>query len=156
MAETACPKNLLPCTTGAGRGRGKAFVDLQMDVALGRCSPRSVWGSGGGSATSRRDGANKADVEPAALVAWRIDNSGEQAGTTVFAHPSRRSTLARFGRALGHLKLIRRMPMHDWHCANGADAFGATLLDRVYANGALRKPPVGRACYGVSCATTGS
>ena len=188
-------------------GRGKAFVDLQMDVTLSDI------------ALARREGFEAVELlkrytttgmgtdqgktsNLAALTAMAAARglAPQQAGTTVFRPPFTPvniGTLA--GRALGqHYKPIRRTPLHDWHQRHGARLIevglwmrpwfyraagpdagtayiaemttvrgaaglmdistlgkieitgpdGATLLDRVYANG-FAKLPVGRARYGV-------
>ena len=188
-------------------GRGKAFVDLQMDVALSDIGLARREGfeavellkryTTTGMGTDQGKTSNLAALT--AMAAGR-GIAPAQAGTTVFRPPFTPVNLGTLaGRALGrHYKPIRRTPMHDWHQANGAAMIevglwmrpwfyrdagpdagaayvaemrtvrgaaglidistlgkieicgpdGATLLDRVYANG-FAKLPVGRARYGV-------
>ena len=188
-------------------GRGKAFVDLQMDVALSDIALARREGFEAVELLKRYTttgmGTDQGKTSNLAALRAMSDRRGiapAEAGTTVFRPPFTPvniGTLA--GRALGqHYKPIRRSPMHDWHLANGAEMIevglwmrpwfyraagadagaayiaemktvrqaaglmdistlgkieitgpdGATLLDRVYANG-FAKLPVGRARYGV-------
>lgn len=208
MAETDMPEEpatLAPPVQVAGRG--KAFVDLQMDVALTDVALAQREGFEAVELLKRytttgmgTDQGKTSNLAALVAMADRRAIAAEQAGTTVFRPPFTPVNLGTLaGRALGkQLKPIRRTPMHDWHFANGAEMIevgpwmrpwffyaagpdagaayvaemrmvrgaaglmdistlgkieicgpdGATLLDRVYANG-FAKLPVGRARYGV-------
>lgn len=188
-------------------GRGKAFVDLQMDVALSDITLAQREGFEAVELLKRytttgmgTDQGKTSNLAALAAMADRRKIAPADAGTTVFRPPFTPVNLGTLaGRALGlHYKPVRRTPMHDWHGESGAEMIevglwmrpwfyrdagpdagaayvaemktvrgaaglmdistlgkieitgpdGATLLDRVYANG-FAKLPVGRARYGV-------
>ncbi|MER9631360.1 sarcosine oxidase subunit alpha family protein [Mesorhizobium sp. M0296] len=111
-------------------GRGKAFVDFQMDVTTGdiELAHREGYESVEhlkryttlGMGTDQGKTSNFAAL--AAMAALRKATIPET-GATTFRPPYTPVAIgALAGRAIGHhFKPIRRTPMHDWHMANGAE-----------------------------------
>ncbi|ESW94166.1 sarcosine oxidase subunit alpha family protein [Mesorhizobium sp. C280B] len=122
-------------------GRGKAFVDFQMDVTTGdiELAHREGYESVEhlkryttlGMGTDQGKTSNFAAL--AAMAALRKATIPET-GATTFRPPYTPVAIgALAGRAIGHhFKPIRRTPMHDWHMANGAKMLEVGLWMRPY------------------------
>ncbi|SJM29280.1 sarcosine oxidase subunit alpha family protein [Mesorhizobium delmotii] len=122
-------------------GRGKAFVDFQMDVTTGdiELAHREGYESVEhlkryttlGMGTDQGKTSNFAAL--AAMAALRNATIPET-GATTFRPPYTPVAIgALAGRAIGHhFKPIRRTPMHDWHMANGAEMLEVGLWMRPY------------------------
>ncbi|MER8974912.1 MULTISPECIES: sarcosine oxidase subunit alpha family protein [unclassified Mesorhizobium] len=122
-------------------GRGKAFVDFQMDVTTGdiELAHREGYESVEhlkryttlGMGTDQGKTSNFAAL--AAMAALRKATIPET-GATTFRPPYTPVAIgALAGRAIGHhFKPIRRTPMHDWHMANGAEMLEVGLWMRPY------------------------
>ncbi|TPK93078.1 MULTISPECIES: sarcosine oxidase subunit alpha family protein [unclassified Mesorhizobium] len=122
-------------------GRGKAFVDFQMDVTTKdiELAHREGYESVEhlkryttlGMGTDQGKTGNFAALS--AMAALRQETI-PQTGTTTFRPPYAPVAIgALAGRAVGHhFKPIRRTPMHDWHVANGADMLEVGLWMRPY------------------------
>ncbi|MER9246770.1 sarcosine oxidase subunit alpha family protein [Mesorhizobium sp. M0590] len=122
-------------------GRGKAFVDFQMDVTTGdiELAHREGYESVEhlkryttlGMGTDQGKTSNFTAL--AAMAALRKATIPET-GATTFRPPYTPVAIgALAGRAIGHhFKPIRRTPMHDWHMANGAEMLEVGLWMRPY------------------------
>ncbi|TIM28008.1 MAG: sarcosine oxidase subunit alpha family protein, partial [Mesorhizobium sp.] len=122
-------------------GRGKAFVDFQMDVTTGdiELAYREGYQSVEhlkryttlGMGTDQGKTSNFAAL--AAMAALRNATIPET-GATTFRPPYTPVAIgALAGRAIGHhFKPIRRTPMHDWHMASGAEVLEVGLWMRPY------------------------
>jgi heterotetrameric sarcosine oxidase alpha subunit len=122
-----------------GRGRGKAFVDLQDDVTEGdvalahREGYRSVEHlkryTTLGMGTDQGKTANLAGL---ALLAGLRGDEIATVGTTTFRPPFVPVSLGAIaGREIGaHFKPVRRTPMRDWHAKAGAEWIDAALWVR--------------------------
>ncbi|TPL09521.1 sarcosine oxidase subunit alpha family protein [Mesorhizobium sp. B2-4-14] len=122
-------------------GRGKAFVDFQMDVtskdielayregyeSVEHLKRYTTLGMG----TDQGKTSNFAALS--AMAALR-QATIPQTGTTTFRPPYAPIAIgALAGRAVGHhFKPFRRTPMHDWHVANGAEMLEVGLWMRPY------------------------
>ncbi|RUU60273.1 sarcosine oxidase subunit alpha family protein, partial [Mesorhizobium sp. M2C.T.Ca.TU.009.01.2.1] len=121
--------------------RGKAFVDIQMDVTTGDIALAHREGYQSvehlkryttlGMGTDQGKTSNFAALS--AMAALR-DATIPETGTTTFRPPYTPVAIgALAGRAVGHhFKPTRRTPMHDWHVANGADMLEVGLWVRPY------------------------
>jgi heterotetrameric sarcosine oxidase alpha subunit len=119
-----------PLRDPAPAGRGKAFVDLQMDVTAAdiELAHREGYESVEhlkryttlGMGTDQGKTSNFAAL--AAMAALR-NATIPDTGTTTFRPPYTPIAIGAFaGRATGHhFKPFRRTPMHGWHMANGAE-----------------------------------
>jgi methylglutamate dehydrogenase subunit C len=115
-------------------GRGKAFVDLQMDVTTGDVALAHREGYESvehlkryttlGMGTDQGKTSNFAAFSAMAVLRQAAI---PDIGTTTFRPPYTPITIgALAGRATGrHFRPIRRTPMHDWHIANGAEMLEA-------------------------------
>ncbi|WP_318012834.1 sarcosine oxidase subunit alpha family protein [Mesorhizobium sp. CA13] len=122
-------------------GRGKAFVDLQMDVTTKdiELAHREGYESVEhlkryttlGMGTDQGKTSNFAALS--AMAALRRATI-QQTGTTTFRPPYAAVAIgALAGRAVGdHFKPVRRTPMHDWHLANDAEMLEVGLWMRPY------------------------
>ncbi|UCI09691.1 sarcosine oxidase subunit alpha family protein [Mesorhizobium sp. B1-1-8] len=122
-------------------GRGKAFVDFQMDVTTKdiELAHREGYESVEhlkryttlGMGTEQGKTSNFAALS--AMAALRRATIS-QTGTTTFRPPYTPVAIgALAGRAVGHhFKPIRRTPMHDWHVANDAEMLEVGLWMRPY------------------------
>ncbi|UCI28531.1 sarcosine oxidase subunit alpha family protein [Mesorhizobium sp. B2-8-5] len=122
-------------------GRGKAFVDFQMDVTTKdiELAHREGYESVEhlkryttlGMGTDQGKTSNFTALS--AMAALRHETI-PQTGTTTFRPPYAPVAIgALAGRAVGHhFKPFRLTPMHDWHVANGADMLAVGLWMRPY------------------------
>ncbi|MDX8515861.1 sarcosine oxidase subunit alpha family protein [Mesorhizobium captivum] len=122
-------------------GRGKAFVDFQMDVTAKdiELAHREGYESVEhlkryttlGMGTDQGKTSNFAALS--AMAALR-QATVAQTGTTTFRPPYAPVAIgALAGRAVGHhFKPFRRTPMHDWHLGNGAEMLEVGLWMRPY------------------------
>lgn len=122
-------------------GRGKAFVDFQMDVTTGdielayREGYESVEHLKRYTTLGMGTDQGKTSNFPALAAMAALRNATiRETGTTTFRPPYTPVAIgALAGRAIGHhFKPIRRTPMHDWHMANGAEMLEVGLWMRPY------------------------
>lgn len=122
-------------------GRGKAFVDFQMDVTTGdielahREGYESVEHLKRYTTLGMGTDQGKTSNFPALAAMAALRNATIRGtGTTTFRPPYTPVAIgALAGRAIGHhFKPIRRTPMHDWHMANGAEMLEVGLWMRPY------------------------
>ncbi len=132
-----------PLVIPAIRGRGKAFVDLQNDVAASDVELARREGYVSVEHLKRyttlgmaTDQGKTSNVNAIALMAEGRAGGSAEVGTTRFRAPYTPVTLgALAGRHTGaHFQAERRTPMHDWHVANGAvmSPVGPWLRPRAY------------------------
>ncbi|MER8944636.1 sarcosine oxidase subunit alpha family protein [Mesorhizobium sp. M0959] len=122
-------------------GRGKAFVDFQMDVTTGdielahREGYESVEHLKRYTTLGMGTDQGKTSNFPALAAMAALRNATiPETGTTTFRPPYTPVAIgALAGRAVGHhFKPIRRTPMHDGHMANGAEMLEVGLWMRPY------------------------
>jgi len=122
-------------------GRGKCFVDLQMDVttddiALARREGyESVEHLKRYTTLGMGTDQGKTSNFPALSAMAALRNAPiADVGTTTFRAPYTPVAIgALAGRAVGHhFRPVRRTPMHDWHVANGARMLEVGLWMRPY------------------------
>ncbi|MER9469573.1 sarcosine oxidase subunit alpha family protein [Mesorhizobium sp. M0482] len=122
-------------------GRGKAFVDFQMDVTTWdielahREGYESVEHLKRYTTLGMGTDQGKTSNFPALAAMAALRNATiPETGTTTFRPPYTPVAIgALAGRAVGHhFKPIRRTPMHDWHMANGAEMLEVGLWMRPY------------------------
>jgi sarcosine oxidase subunit alpha len=115
--------------SGAARGRGKRFVDLQNDVTCAdvalaaRENYRSVEHFKRYTTTGMgTDQGKTSNVNALALLGAYTGRAPQQVGTTRFRPPFVPVTLgALAGRRVGALyRPLKRLPAQDWHVAHGA------------------------------------
>ncbi|MER9847727.1 sarcosine oxidase subunit alpha family protein [Mesorhizobium sp. M0106] len=137
LGETAT--TLLPQAPSVGRG--KAFVDFQMDVTTGdielahREGYESVEHLKRYTTLGMGTDQGKTSNFPALAAMAALRNATiPETGTTTFRPPYTPVAIgALAGRAVGHhFKPIRRTPMHDGHMANGAEMLEVGLWMRPY------------------------
>lgn len=120
-------------------GKGKAFIDLQMDVttkdvelahregyeAVEHLKRYTTLGMG-------TDQGKTSNFPGLATMAALRNASIPETGVTTFRPPYAPVAIgALAGRTVGHhFKPIRRTPMHDWHVANGAEMLESGLWMR--------------------------
>ncbi|MER9017074.1 sarcosine oxidase subunit alpha family protein [Mesorhizobium sp. M0898] len=122
-------------------GRGKAFVDFQMDVTTGDIELAHREGYESVEHLKRyttlgmgTDQGKTSNFPALAAMAALRGATIPETGTTTFRPPYTPVAIgALAGRAVGHhFKPIRRTPMHDWHMANGAEMLEVGLWMRPY------------------------
>jgi heterotetrameric sarcosine oxidase alpha subunit len=135
LGETA----MVPYRQAAALARGKAFVDVQMDVTVAdialahREGYESVEHLKRYTTLGMGTDQGKTSNFPALSTMAALRNATiPDAGTTTFRPPFTPVTIgALAGRAVGHhFKPFRRTPMHAWHLANGADMLEVGLWMR--------------------------
>ncbi|MER8995522.1 sarcosine oxidase subunit alpha family protein [Mesorhizobium sp. M0678] len=122
-------------------GRGKAFVDFQMDVTTGDIELAHREGYESVEHLKRyttlgmgTDQGKTSNFPALAAMAALRKATIPETGTTTFRPPYTPVAIgALAGRAVGHhFKPIRRTPMHDGHMANGAEMLEVGLWMRPY------------------------
>jgi methylglutamate dehydrogenase subunit C len=137
LGETAAAplREVLPA------GRGKAFVDFQMDVTTGDIELAHHEGYESVEHLKRyttlgmgTDQGKTSNFPALAAMAILRNATIPETGATTFRPPYTPVAIgALAGRAVGHhFKPIRRTPMHDWHMANGAEMLEVGLWMRPY------------------------
>ncbi|RWN36497.1 sarcosine oxidase subunit alpha family protein [Mesorhizobium sp.] len=140
LGETAAAplREVLPA------GRGKAFVDFQMDVTTGDIELAHREGYESVEHLKRyttlgmgTDQGKTSNFPALAAMAALRSATIPETGATTFRPPYTPVAIgALAGRAIGHhFKPIRRTPMHDWHMANGAEMLEVGLWMRPYFYG---------------------
>ncbi|MDX8533065.1 sarcosine oxidase subunit alpha family protein [Mesorhizobium sp. VK25A] len=121
--------------------RGKAFVDIQMDVTTGDIALAHREGYESVEHLKRyttlgmgTDQGKTSNFPALSAMAALRGKTIPETGTTTFRPPYTPVAIgALAGRAVGHhFKPTRRTPMHDWHVANGADMLEVGLWMRPY------------------------
>ncbi|TGQ37291.1 sarcosine oxidase subunit alpha family protein [Mesorhizobium sp. M00.F.Ca.ET.216.01.1.1] len=137
LGETATA----PLREISSAGRGKAFVDFQMDVTTKdielahREGYESVEHLKRYTTLGMGTDQGKTSNFPALVAMAALRNATiPETGATTFRPPYTPVAIgALAGRATGHhFKPIRRTPMHDWHMANGAEMLEVGLWMRPY------------------------
>ncbi|MES0097496.1 sarcosine oxidase subunit alpha family protein [Mesorhizobium sp. M0019] len=122
-------------------GRGKAFVDFQMDVTTGDIELAHREGYESVEHLKRyttlgmgTDQGKTSNFPALAAMASLRGATIPETGATTFRPPYTPVAIgALAGRAIGHhFKPIRRTPMHDWHIANSAEMLEVGLWMRPY------------------------
>lgn len=135
LGETVSPARARP----PARSRGKAFVDLQMDVTANDIALAHREGYESVEHLKRYTtlgmGTDQGKTSSFAALATMAGLRGmpiPDVGTTTFRPPYTPVAIgALAGRAVGHhFKPVRRTPMHDWHEANGAEMLDVGLWKR--------------------------
>ncbi|MDE2252115.1 MAG: sarcosine oxidase subunit alpha, partial [Gammaproteobacteria bacterium] len=112
-----------------GAGRGKVFVDFQMDVTSADLQLAQQEGFESVEHLKRyttlgmgTDQGKTGGLNAVRLMAGLRGIGMDAAGTTTFRPPYTPVSIgALAGRNIGHhFRPVRRSPMHDWHLANGA------------------------------------
>ncbi|NGO52718.1 sarcosine oxidase subunit alpha family protein [Allomesorhizobium camelthorni] len=120
-------------------GRGKAFVDFQMDVTVADIALAHREGYESVEHLKRyttlgmgTDQGKTSNFSALAAMAALCDATIPETGVTAFRPPYTPVAIgALAGRAVGHhFKPFRRTPMHDWHQANGAEMLEVGLWMR--------------------------
>ncbi|TIT02937.1 sarcosine oxidase subunit alpha family protein [Mesorhizobium sp.] len=137
LGETAAA----PLREVLSAGRGKAFVDFQMDVTTGDIELAHREGYESVEHLKRyttlgmgTDQGKTSNFPALAAMATLRNATIPETGATTFRPPYTPVAIgALAGRAIGHhFKPIRRTPMHDWHRANGAEMLEVGLWMRPY------------------------
>ncbi|MBZ9708932.1 sarcosine oxidase subunit alpha family protein [Mesorhizobium sp. ESP7-2] len=122
-------------------GRGKAFVDFQMDVTAKDIELAHREGYESVEHLKRyttlgmgTDQGKTSNFAALSIMAVLRQATIPQTGTTTFRPPYAPVAIgALAGRAVGHhFKPFRRTPMHDWHLANDAEMLEVGLWMRPY------------------------
>ncbi|HEY9538187.1 MAG TPA: glycine cleavage T C-terminal barrel domain-containing protein, partial [Kiloniellaceae bacterium] len=122
-----------------GRGKGKAFVDLQHDVTASDVSLAHLEGFRSVEHLKRyttlgmaTDQGKTSNVIGLALMARERQLSIPEVGATRFRPPYTPVALgALAGQGVGaHFRPTRRTAMHDWHVAQGAEMMPAGIWER--------------------------
>ncbi|TPI48120.1 sarcosine oxidase subunit alpha family protein [Mesorhizobium sp. B2-9-1] len=121
--------------------RGKAFVDIQMDVTIGDIALAHREGYESVEHLKRyttlgmgTDQGKTSNFPALSAMAALRGTTIPETGTTTFRPPYTPVAIgALAGRAVGHhFKPTRRTPLHEWHVANGADMLEVGLWMRPY------------------------
>jgi sarcosine oxidase subunit alpha len=137
LGETAA----IPFRQKPSRARGKAFVDLQMDVTVADIALAHREGYESIEHLKRyttlgmgTDQGKTSNFAALATMAALRNATIPDTGTTTFRPPFTPVAIgALAGRAVGHhFKPFRRTPMHGWHMANGAEMLEVGLWMRPY------------------------
>ncbi|TIW95024.1 MAG: sarcosine oxidase subunit alpha family protein, partial [Mesorhizobium sp.] len=119
-------------------GRGKAFVDFQMDVTTGDIELAHREGYESVEHLKRyttlgmaTDQGKSSNIPGLAIMAEALGKPIPEVGTTRFRPPFSAVSIGSLAaERFGDLRPERLTPMHDWHVANGATMYSAGLWYR--------------------------